>query len=114
MDPRGRCTGLVILLGLSAVIACLADDASLLPLETGSSRFYRTQRKYTITTSGAAGKQSFPFEVTGDVVERVTGSDSALFGAPVTVLESRSTETNPMGQVRNATTTSYLSVRSDG
>jgi hypothetical protein len=114
MSRRVRRWVLAGLLMLLAVVAGAAEQANPVPLEVGTSRFYHTQRKFSFTINSAAGKQSFPFEVTGDVVERATGTDATLFGAPVTILEARATETNPMGQVRTTTTTSYLSARPDG
>jgi hypothetical protein len=114
MCQRTRCLGMLSLLGLLAAVAGVADEASLFPLEVGTNRFYHIRRHQNVTINGPTGKQSIPLEVTGDVVERTTGVDTQLFSSPVTALEARATETNPMGQVRTTTTTSYLSPRADG
>jgi hypothetical protein len=92
-------------------IPCAAQVTEFFPLSAGVKRFYRSQRKDTLTLNAPTGKQSFPLEASGSVVEEVTGTDSTLFGAAVTVVETRATETSARGQARSSTVITYYSAK---
>jgi hypothetical protein len=100
------------LLGLALHVS--GQEPGVFPLREGLKRVYRTQRHDTLTLDTPVGKQAFPIEATGDLLEEIAGQDAALFDAPVTVVETRVNETSARGQSRIGRVTTYYRADTEG